>query len=319
MDRSRGIFLGAVIVGISRAQGHLTAGVLGQGHRPPSRDAPGSAAGNFPRHKLFPGRGGAAMPSLFLKAQQAVHPLLFINLPLLRPQPWPPNLAGRFRNSPRPHVSPCLPQPSGFSRESSILRSGPPLNPPPARARLMKTRRPVPIRQGASLNRERRGLPRALWLAPGPALVEQPHGTVPATGHGRLGVTPASGGSAGASIAQRAPWAAAPGQRHFTAVPEALPTTSAPKTGAGTGLGWSPNPIRPRRARLHLDHFASSIPLTCALEWGAQGCWVPKARVSPPPRCFPASLCIPGPEKESANLRPPARDGPASADGEDQV
>lgn len=181
MDRSRGIFLGAArgaIVGISRAQGHLTAGGPGQGHRPPSKDAPGSAAGNFPRHRLFPGRGGAAMPSLFLKAQQAVHPLLCINLPLLRPQPWPPNLAGRFRSSPRPHVSsPCLPQPSGSSRESSVLGSGPSLNPPPARARLMKTGRPVPIRQVASLNRERRGLPRALCLAPGPELWSSPrHG-----------------------------------------------------------------------------------------------------------------------------------------------
>lgn len=192
MIRSRGIFLWAArgaTVGISGAQGHLTAGGPGQGHRPPSKDAPGSAAGNFPRHELFPGRGGAAMPSLFLKAQQAVNPLLFISLPLLRPQPRPPNLVGGFRSSPWPQVSPCPPQPCGSGRESSILRSGPSLNPPPARARLMKTGRPVPIRQGASLNRERRGLPRALWLAPGPELVEQPHSAVPAAGHGRPGVT----------------------------------------------------------------------------------------------------------------------------------
>lgn len=192
MVRSRGIFLWAAreaTVGISGAQGHLTAGGPGQGHRPPSKDAPGSAAGNFPRHELFPGRGGAAMPSLFLKAQQAVNPLLFISLPLLRPQPRPPNLVGGFRSSPWPQVSPCPPQPCGSGRESSILRSGPSLNPPPARARLMKTGRPVPIRQGASLNRERRGLPRALWLAPGPELVEQPHSAVPAAGHGRPGVT----------------------------------------------------------------------------------------------------------------------------------
>lgn len=123
---------------------------------------------------------------------------------------------------------------------------------------------------------------------------------MPATGHGRLGVTPANGGSAGASIAQRARQAAAPAQRHFTAMPGALRIISAPKTGAGTGLGWFPNSNRPWRARQHLDHLASSIPLTFALEWGAQGCWVPKTRVSPPPRCFPASLCIPGPGKESA-------------------
>lgn len=144
MVRSRGIFLWAArgaTVGISGAQGHLTVGGPGQGHRPPSKDAPGSAAGNFPRHKLFPGRGGAAMPSLFLKAQQAVNPLLFISLPLLRPQPWPPNLVGGFRSSPWPQVSPCPPQPCGSGRESSILRSGPSLNPPPARARLMKTGR----------------------------------------------------------------------------------------------------------------------------------------------------------------------------------
>lgn len=208
IDRSRGISLWAAreaIVRISRAQGHLTAGGPGQGHRPPSENAPGSAAGNFPRHKLFSGRGGAAMPSLFLKAQQAVHALLFISLPLLRPQPSPPNLAGRFRSLPWPQVSLCLSQPSGSGRESSILRPGPSLNPPPARARLTKTGRPVPIRPGASLNRERRGLPRALWLAPVPQLVEQPHGTVPASGHGRLGVTPANEGSAGARIAQRAP------------------------------------------------------------------------------------------------------------------
>lgn len=34
------------------------------------------------------------MPPLFLKAQQAAHPLLFISLSLVRPLPRPPNLAG---------------------------------------------------------------------------------------------------------------------------------------------------------------------------------------------------------------------------------
>ena len=82
----------------------------------------------------------------------------------------------------------------------------------------MKAGRPVPIRHWASLNREQRGLPRALWLAPGPELAEQPHGVVPAAGHGRPGVTPANGRSAGASIAPRAP-----GQRWFAALPGALP------------------------------------------------------------------------------------------------
>ena len=78
VGRSRGIFLqtarGAT-VGVPGAQGHLTAGGPGQGHLPRSKDAPGLAAGNFPRHTLFPSMGGAAMPPLFLKAQQAVHPL----------------------------------------------------------------------------------------------------------------------------------------------------------------------------------------------------------------------------------------------------
>lgn len=175
--RSGGIFLWAArgaTVGVPGAQGHLTAGGPGQGHLPLSKDAPGLAAGNFPRHTLFPSRGGAAMPPLFLKAQQAVHPLLFVSLPLVRPQPWPPNLAGRLQSSPWPRVSLCPPQLCGSSHRSSIPRSGPSPNPPPARARLMKAGRPVPIRQGASLNREQRGLPRALWLAPGPELVEQP-------------------------------------------------------------------------------------------------------------------------------------------------
>lgn len=283
-------------MGISGAQGHLTAGGRGQGHRPPSKDAPGSAAGNFPRHKLFPGRGGAAMPSLFLKVQQALHPLLFISLPLLRPQPRPPGLAGGFWSSPCPQLCPCLPQRCGSGRQSSILRSGPSLDPPPARARLMKTGRPVPIRPGAWLSRERRGLPRALWLAPGPELRSRPTARCRRRGTGGRG-SPRPAGQRRGGQRTAGTRAAAPGQRHSTAVPGALPTTLAPRIAAGTAPGCSPNPRRPRQ---HLDHLASSIALTCALERGTQGCWVPRTRVSPPPRCFPASLRIPGAGKESA-------------------
>lgn len=68
-----------------------------------------------------------------------------------------------------PLPNPCL----GSCRRSGVPRSSPSPNPPPARARLMKAGRPVPISQGASLTREPRGLPRALCLAPGPALAEQ--------------------------------------------------------------------------------------------------------------------------------------------------
>ena len=107
---SGSIFLRAArgaTVRVPRAQGHLAAGGPGQGHLPPSKDAPGLAAGNFPRHTLFPSRGGAAMPPLFLKAQQAVHPLLSSRLPLVRPPPQPPDLAGGLQSSPWPWVSPC--------------------------------------------------------------------------------------------------------------------------------------------------------------------------------------------------------------------
>lgn len=154
-------------------RGRLAAGGPGQGHLPPSEDAPGPAAGNFPRHRLFPSRGGAAMPPLLLKAQQAAHPLLFISHPLVGPQPRPQNLAKLLQRPPWPRVSPCLAHARGSSRRSGIPRSRPSPNPPPARAHLMKAGRPVPIRQGASLNREPRGLPRAPRLAPGPALAEQ--------------------------------------------------------------------------------------------------------------------------------------------------
>lgn len=120
--------------GVPGAQDHLTAGGPGQGHLPPSKDAPGPAAGNFPRHTLFPNRGGAVMPPLFLKAQQAAHPLLFISLPLVGPQPWPPNLASRLQSSPWPRVSPCSPWQCGSGHGSSIPRSGLSPDPPPTRA-----------------------------------------------------------------------------------------------------------------------------------------------------------------------------------------
>lgn len=226
-------------------QGHLTAGCPGQCHLPLSEDAPGQAAGNFPRHTLFPSRGGAAIPWLFLKAQQAAHPLLFISLPLDRPQPRPHNLAGHIQSSVWPWAFPCLPQLCEFSRGSSISRSGPSPNPPPTRACLMKARRPVPIRQGASLNRERRGLPRALRLAPGPELAEQPHAVVSATGHRQPGVTPTNRGSTRASFAQWAPQAEALGKRCLAAVPGALPATSVPRNVTSTSVGWSLNSTPP--------------------------------------------------------------------------
>lgn len=242
------------------------------------------------------------MPPLFLKAQQAVHPLLFVTLPLVRPQPQPPNLATQLQSSLWPWVSPCLPQLCGSSHGSSIPRSGPSPNPPPARACLMKAGRPVPIKQGASLNRERRGLPRALWLALGPELAEQPHGAVPAAGHGQPGVAPANRGSAGVSIAQRAPQAEAPGQQCFAAMPGALPATSAPGNVAGTGVGWSPNPAPPRAA-WQPRSILTVLPAASPLHWHWRGAC--RGAGSPKPESLPLHSVsqlpprIPGPAKES--------------------
>lgn len=116
------------------------------------------------------------------------------------------------------------------------------------------------------------------------------HGTVPAAGHGRLGVTPANG----ASIVQRALQAEAPGQRCFAAMPGALPATLAPGNVAGTGVGWSPNPAPPWVAQQH-------PPLHWHWREACQGAGSPK------PECLPSTVFpssphthIPGPGKESA-------------------
>ena len=183
----------------------------------------------------------------------------------------------------------------------------------------MKAGRPVPIRQGASLNKERRGLPRALWLAPGPELAEQPHSAVPAAGHGRPGVAPANGGSAGASITQWVLQAETLGQRCFAAVPGALPAISAPRNMAGTNLGWSPNPAPPQAGRQPRSVF-TVLPAASPLRWHWRGAC--RGAGSPKPECLPlrgVSQLPPAYQGWGRNPRPRAQDGAASAEGEHQV
>lgn len=127
---------------------------------------------------------------------------------------------------------------------------------------------------------------------------------------------PVNGGSVGASIAQRAPQTAAPGQRCFTAMPGALPATSAPRTGVGTGLGGPQTPVAHGEPGSILTILPAAFPLHVHWSGARSGAGSPK------PDCLRLRGVSQLPstyQDQGRNLRPPARDGPACADGELQV